>query len=783
MSKSALPTLLIKGKLKNPTPSYNGPSLKDEIPIQYILNWFRIRLNRTGLSERVLILKSETASGKSTLFPPELYKAFIKGSKDGRGIICTQPRVITAIENVNEMLKHYSNVFKLGTNIGWSTKHNKFQSSKLGLLSSTVGTLTQQLKTMTDEEIMNKYKFILIDETHERDLPTDLCIYLLANFVKRNADNSKCPFIVLMSATFETEEYTTFFGLNPNNNVIWCVGETAGFDEIYLPNSPHNDYTLDALNAVKKIHEDNYNDDPSKADVLIFMPGSSEIIKTSKRLQAYNKELYTNNKKVLSILKIDGPAVKTKNADFIKTIYMPVTDYNTQIILDNNELVHVKASRKVILTTNVAETGLTLDNLKYVIDAGYNREIEYNPIYNISCLLTKPAPQSRIRQRKGRAGRKFRGVFYPLYSKETYDYLPKNQLAQIVTNDFSPIFMDIFAIQMKLGNTSFNPNVNMLTDPPPDSVLNCIEKHYNLGIINDKMELTELGKLIGTKISLPIEQIRMILAGYSWNCCILDLITIVAYIQNEQNNYKYIKLKHINWPDIYKEGLSFNLSDGSTRDCKKMKLLIADEFIEGIILFNAFKYLIKRESLSDLAKVYDKFDWDFNINHREMLYFVKARDDIIEMFIEAGFDVTTNEDNSLFNTSPDELTTTITRMKYCIFEGYRNNIIYKKEKSWQTRNGLEIVVPNIFVGLVSKTYRKGAGEEDDELIYGGSHGKSHDKPEEVIPPSWSDKFAPSYVICKEISLAYDKDQSIYNPVAKMLSIMDGYVSVDEYFSL
>ncbi|MEK7376069.1 MAG: hypothetical protein AABZ57_02715 [Candidatus Margulisiibacteriota bacterium] len=105
-----LPPLFIKGNLVPPDEDPEKKKYLDEIrPIDHIIEWFRSRLYKTGITDRVLILKSETASGKSTAFPPELYKALVRGTGEtAPGIICTQPRTLTAIENVNEILLHNS---------------------------------------------------------------------------------------------------------------------------------------------------------------------------------------------------------------------------------------------------------------------------------------------------------------------------------------------------------------------------------------------------------------------------------------------------------------------------------------------------------------------------------------------------------------------------------------------------------------------------------------------------------------------------------------------------
>lgn len=299
-----LPTLLIKGNLR---PLTDDPALKKEldewVPIDYIIEWFRSRLNKTGLENRVLVLKSETASGKSTALPPELYKKLVR-NREGASIICTQPRVATAIENVMEMLKHNAAVMRLGESIGWSTKYNKFRLKSVGLLSATIGTLAQQLRTATDEDIMKKYKYILIDETHERDLQTDMTIYMLKNLLLRNKNNPDCPFVVLMSATFEPKPFTDYFGVELATNFIWCTGATAHIDEMWEWNEGRtvNDYPRAAGAVVEKIVTENADDPTARADILIFMPGKAEFTETVKWLRQLNEKLARAGKKRLFTL-------------------------------------------------------------------------------------------------------------------------------------------------------------------------------------------------------------------------------------------------------------------------------------------------------------------------------------------------------------------------------------------------------------------------------------------------------------------------------------------------
>lgn len=787
-----LPTLMVRGKL---VPPNGDPELKkylDEwIPYEYIINWFKIRSGKTGIENRVCVLKSETSSGKSTMFPPELYKALVRGVERSPGIICTQPRVMTAIENVNEMMKHYSSIFRLGENIGWSTKNNKLRPRSFGLLSATIGTLAQQLRTMTDEEIMRKYRFILIDETHERDLQTDMTIYMLKNLLVRNASNPQCPFVVLMSATFDPQSFIDYFGVRLEDNFIWCRGETAGFDEIWDWNEGRtvNNYPQAAATVVERILKENPNDDPATADILIFMPGRAEFMETNKHLEGLNKRLASAGASPFSLLNIDGVAVQTQNRDYKWTMYVPVSEQ--EVVIGGKKYT---PGRRVIISTNVAETGLTLDNLKYVIDGGFNREIEYNPVYGVRGLITKPAPKSRIKQRRGRAGRKFRGVFYPLYPQYIYDRLPELQLPQILIEDVSVIFLDMINEQLKAKTLSgvrepeFNAaDIDMVDPPAPDSLHACMEKLYALGFISPlappwnpdrealmdsesspdsrdhRFSITKLGAVAGIFSGISPENIRMILAAYSWGASVLDMITIAAYLSMDARGFarsipdadaRAPKPK-INWSGVYKTGLPGYINDGALY---KVRLLIADDFINGLILFNAAKYIISSSAPKQAINSLHTWCDQNNVSSRSIIDFIRTRDDIIEQMLTERMEIFANEDNSLANTADSDFMNTITRIKYCIYDGYRGNLLTRVGEKYYTISTLEVTKPKLF--------------RDDEAAQAAKTEYGF-----VL------ESVPQLVLYRELSLKYNRKTYVYEVLAEQISTMDGFVSPDVDFTL
>jgi len=770
----SLPTLMIKGKL---VPPNGDPKLKADldgwIPYEYILEWFRERIHKTGIENRVLILKSETASGKSTLLPPKIYQRFIHtAGTHAPGMICTQPRVLTAKKNVIEMIRNYSEFLRLGDTVGWSTKHDKLNPHGYGLLSATVGTLQQQLTVMSDDEIMTKYKFILIDETHERDLQTDQTISMLKNLLVRNKHKPECPFVVLMSATFDPQSFIDYFNIPLVTNFIWCRGETAGFDEMWDWNNGNvvSDYMKAAAEVVEKICIAGVNDGPN-GDILIFLPGHAEFVTTAALLTKLNKRLHEQGIGVFSLLQIDGAAVDADSRD----VRMLETRLNEQpVTIEGEKLTPV---RRVILSTVVAETGLTLSNLKYVIDSGYNREVEFNPLYGINALVTKPAPQSRIRQRKGRAGRKFRGVFYPLYPLEIYNSLPELQYPQILIQDVSGIMLAIIVEQLKVkkytnADVGFRTaDIDMIDIPTPDALKMAMRKLYTLGYIspiapaydgtleiatttpdidyNGKFGITALGKT-AYLLNMPPEHSRMILASYSWDAHVLDMITIAAYLTVSGRNF--VKREEtptrlaINWLAVYKLGLPDYFT---THGLYKTRLIIADDFIDGLILFNAIKRVITNNP-TDLKK------W-CNINNiafATVLDFIGARESIIEQMLSNGFSLFKGS-VQLKNVPQDEFMDTITRIKHCIYDGYRNNILVLENGSYK-RLGSTVTKPKIF-------------EETVELAAeDAKHGYVRD-------------LLPTTILYDELGLKLNRKTNVFEIMTGRISTMDGFVSTDPDF--
>jgi HrpA-like RNA helicase len=286
------PTLLIKGALKIPADA------GDISPISYIVEWLKKHMPEFGgrgaaMADRVLIVQSETGSGKSTVLPVYVFR-IMRSENTPRGrkyvgpsVLCTQPRVLTAIDLARRQVgsaPHYPDM-KLGETVGFQTGPFS-EKPPSGLLFATIGILAAQLRTMEDADIMARYRFIIIDEAHERSREADATLLRLKNFYTRNVGNEKLPFLILASATIELSKYAAFFGVGPGNTVH-VVGRSYPITP-HWPDQGTNNYPRDSALRAIEIHESEIEDPPDKADILIFVPGEAEIMGVKQVLEEKN---------------------------------------------------------------------------------------------------------------------------------------------------------------------------------------------------------------------------------------------------------------------------------------------------------------------------------------------------------------------------------------------------------------------------------------------------------------------------------------------------------------
>lgn len=784
------PTLLVQGSLVANDPK-DQKSLDNQIPIEYILEWFRGKINSrsVGLANRVLVLKSDTGSGKSTAFPAALFSAFFK--KGAGGIACAQPRVLNAVTIVRDLVSSgFYPFFKLGENIGYQTGPAK-KAAKFGLTYMTIGVLSMQLKTMTDDLLMHKYRFIIVDEVHEASLEQAMLLFSLRNFMQRNANNPNLPYVILTSATFDTKKFLRYFGVLTDDikqpNLIQVAGFTYPLEEVWLLENSTTNYIKTAVDFVEKIHLENLNDKPENADILIFLPGMGEITKIRQGLEKLNIKLFNKKKPIFMPLTVVSETVSGNKPEYIAVFTSPD---NLEVEISKKKM---KPLRRVILSTNVAETGVTIDTLKYVIDSGFNRTPEFNPNFSTNTLITKAATKSMIRQRMGRANRKSVGVFYPMYPKYVFEKLDDIQLGNIETDDMSGILLGLLYEQVKRDNSDNYEGpldisrIDMLDMPPVDSFAHGLEKLYSIGFISpysdhkyikldssnylDRLELlrdnssetkkyniTKMGALAIGFSKITPENIRMILAGYAHDCGILDLITIAAWLTMDSRDILVSATVSPDWLEIYREGLPSYYTGGAANLAKadliyRVKLLLSDDFLSGLVLFSAVGNVIKRLKHSEYFSGLSKWCEMHRVKFQSIIKFIQLRDEIIDNMLSNGLETFVGD--SLVDLPEELFIDGVTKLKYCIYEGYRCNMaIYDITKNkYHTIQDIPLKTPEIF--------------EQNELKI--AEQKKYDITEFT---------KPKYILYDSIVMKLNPKTQLYVAKAQRVSMMDGFVKID-----
>lgn len=774
------------------------------VPIEYILKWFKDRIHKEGSINRILVLLSSTGSGKSTALPPALFKEFIANGGSKSNIIVTQPRVINAITIPKDQIggSEFYKYMKLGENMGWQTGPSKKQPT-FGLTYATVGVLIAQFKTLTDDQIIERYKFIIIDEAHEASLDLCLLLYMIKNFYIRNERNPKLPFLVLMSATFDSDKFISYYGLSKETNYIQVSGFayplTERWDTISV--SVVN-YISAAVETVKKIHMQGMDDAVDNRDILVFMPSRGEILECVSRIKELNKSL--GKKNLLLPLIIDREAVNSNNDDY-RLLFADLESVNEDVVafsrlgVDSAPQERLHASddatifRRVIFGTSVLETGVTIDTLKYVCDSGYHRGPQFIANYSVGGVITVPATKSRIRQRAGRANRKSEGEFWPLYPKYIYDALEDNQLSDIETSDISPIMLSLLSQQITGSDNAFRTDmIDTIDKIPLDTIEYQLEKLYCLGFISpkcdvdfckeqseDKVEdigklkpkttttfgITKLGQLAALFNGLSPEQIKLILSSYMWGCSTLDMIAIAAYLTIRPSDFKSSMSADIKWVDIYRSGLPFYLTSGrkSTSDDNvvyRTRLIIADDFIDGLVLFTAIEKVISEKGGLDALERWCKKSM---LSYKTCLDFLAVRDDIIEQGLQIG--INPFYGNQLKKADEKEFMNNIVSIKHCILDAWRMNVARWDDGKYVMQNGLPILTPPALA------------IDEKKLMFEKSYGVKQ-------------KYNPKFIICDGFSLKMMRDKekkstsgnpSMYEIKSARMSALDGYVDIDKEF--
>ncbi|CAI5989236.1 unnamed protein product [Closterium sp. NIES-64] len=342
---------------------------------------------------------------------------------------------------------------KLGHEVGYSIRFEDCTSDKTILKYMTDGML---LREFLSEPDLASYSVMMVDEAHERTLHTDVLFGLVKDIARFRPDLK----LLISSATLDAEKFSEYFDFAP---IFRIPGRRYPVD-IHYTKAPEADYLDAAVVTVLQIHVTQ-----PAGDVLVFLTGQEEIEAAEEILRHRTKGLGT---KIAEMI--------------ICPIYANLpTDMQAKIFEKTPE-----GARKVVLATNIAETSLTIDGIKYVIDPGFVKQKSYNPRTGMESLIVTPVSKAQANQRAGRAGRTSPGKCFRLYTAWSYaNELEDNTVPEIQRTNLGNV-----VLMLKSLGINDLLNFDFMDPPPAETLLRALEMLYALGALNDRGELTKLGR-------------------------------------------------------------------------------------------------------------------------------------------------------------------------------------------------------------------------------------------------------------------------------------------------
>jgi HrpA-like RNA helicase len=451
----------------------------------------RSKILRTLGTNQVIILVGETGSGKTTQIPQYIYE-----NNHEERIAITQPRRVAAITVAQRVCEEVNNG-KIGETVGYCVRFDDTSSKATKLRFMTDGMLVREALLFPTLE---RYSVIVLDEAHERTLQTDI----LFGVVKQAMRKRKGLKVVVMSATLDVALFNSFFkDFNPA--IFQIPGRQYNVDLFYTVKT-QPDYLDSALVTVLQIHLEAKQDNGS---ILVFLTGQEDIETLETLLEEYARTLPADALKLLVC-----PIFAAMPREQQMKVFEPAP----------------KDVRKVILATNIAETSITINGIRYVVDTGLVKQRSYVAKSGMEMLLTEPVSKAQAWQRSGRAGREAPGVCYRLFPEETFD-----QLADRAIPEIQRVSLEVVVLQLKCMGVMDILGFDFIEKPKKSSLIKALEKLYALGAFDAKGELTTRGRQMA---GLPVEPMYavMLLKACELNCA-EEALSVVSMLSVESIFY------------------------------------------------------------------------------------------------------------------------------------------------------------------------------------------------------------------------------------------------------
>lgn len=493
---------------------------------------------------QVTLVISGTGSGKTVLLPKFVMHVLNYNKK----IAITLPKQLIA-KSAAEFAAKTLDV-ELGDIVGYqykgSDKSGKSNNTKL--LYATDGTIVSRL---LKDPLLSEYSAVIIDEAHERKVQIDFLLYLLKNTLYNRPEFK----LIIMSATINEDIFIKYF--TDFKFITINVGAKTNYpiESIFLENSINNNnsYLDEGYKILKEIIQ---KDDLSKKeshDILFFITSSNEARKICTKI-SQDEDLLKDN--------------------YCIEVYSGMDNKKQEIATDKDKYKELyNKKRKIVLATNVAESSLTIDGIKYVIDSGLEFNSYFEPDYNAKVLNKILITQAQAKQRMGRAGRTESGYCYHLYTKDEFNNMKKFPEPTIRTSNIIDECLKFLAIESIKSLDNLLDIFTKFIEPPREKyIYYAFNDLKRLKLINkEDNTISELGLLINN-INFDIYLTYACILAKKLNClnevlsicCLLDASKynildffktpndLVLLNENNNNQKDYLNKKFKNNLEKYK---------------------------------------------------------------------------------------------------------------------------------------------------------------------------------------------------------------------------------------
>lgn len=444
----------------------------------------RTELLAAVADHQVLVVVGETGSGKTTQLPQFLHEAGY--TRDGMKVGCTQPRRVAAMSVAARVAEEMG--VRLGRECGYSIRFEDCTSDATVLKYMTDGMLLREFLTEPD---LAGYSCLIIDEAHERTLSTDILFGLVKDVARFRPDLK----LIISSATINAEKFSGYFDDAP---IFYVPGRRFPVDIHYTP-QPEANYLHAAITTVFQIHTTQ-----PKGDILVFLTGQDEIDAAMENLQETSRAL---GNKIAEL--IICPIYANLPSEMQAKIFEPTPE----------------GARKVVLATNIAETSITIDGVVFVIDPGFVKQNSYNPRTGMSSLTVVPCSRASANQRAGRAGRVGPGKAFRLFTKWAFE----NEMEAHTPPEIQRTNLSNVVLLLKSLGINDLLNFDFLDPPPTDTLMRSLSLLYALGALNDRGELTKMGRRMA---EFPVDPMLSKTILYSEEQqCTDEVLSIVSMLQ------------------------------------------------------------------------------------------------------------------------------------------------------------------------------------------------------------------------------------------------------------